>query len=123
MNKKVLLAEDEELNQIFVKEILEMSGYECDVVDNGAKALEKLKQNTYRFVLLDVRMPVMDGIEAYRRIRIDDLIQPKPILIAVTANSQEEDIEFYKKLGFDFIITKPFSIKSINEVLKKFEEE
>lgn len=121
MKKKILLAEDEELNRIFIKEILELNGDICDTVANGALALEKLKQTPYDVLLLDINMPILDGLSTIRKILKDEDIQPKPILIAVTASSGEDEIENFYKEGFLAVLSKPFSIKALKEILARFE--
>ncbi|MCB1177987.1 MAG: response regulator [Leptospiraceae bacterium] len=121
MENRVLVAEDEEINQMFVKEILNMNGFECDIAENGQIAVDLLKKNNnYKFVLLDVRMPVMNGTDAAKIILSDDSINPKPVIIIVTANSNQDELDSYMEIGVDGVLSKPFTLKSLKEVLSSF---
>lgn len=116
----VLLAEDQVFNQIVVVNMLEDLGYKIDVVENGVKALEKIKSNHYDVVLLDIQMPEMDGVELTRHIR-KKLSPPKseiPI-IAITANAFKEDHLKYLEMGMNETISKPFrSNELFNKMIK-----
>ncbi|MFH2142751.1 MAG: response regulator [Bacteroidota bacterium] len=105
----VLLAEDQVFNQIVVVNMLEDLGYKVEVVDNGIKALDKIKANDYDVVLLDIQMPEMDGVELTKIIR-NNLVPPKSNLpiIAITANAFKEDHLKFIELGMNETISKPF---------------
>ena len=105
----VLLAEDDELNQMLSVSIFKRIGWHLDIVDNGALVIEKLKQGAYDLVLMDVQMPVMDGYETTRKIR-SELSSPAgniPI-IAVTAHAQQSEIDKCRIVGMNDYIYKPF---------------
>lgn len=106
-NKKyrILVAEDNKINQIVTKSLLTKQNYICDIVNNGQEALERIKGNDYDLILMDINMPVMNGHETTKAIRLfnDDI----PI-IALTAADIEEIREDYQGNGFNDIITKPF---------------
>ncbi len=104
---RVLLAEDNRVNQQFAVALLEKAGHSVDIADNGAKAVDAVHHNDYDVVLMDIQMPEMDGVEATRQIR--KLPSPKcsiPI-IAMTADAMSGSRETYLKAGMDDYISKP----------------
>jgi signal transduction histidine kinase/CheY-like chemotaxis protein len=106
--KRILLAEDVEINQEIARTILDNAGYEVDVVSNGAEAVAAVRNGAYDLVLMDVQMPVMDGIAATRQIRA----LPRPAgavpVIAITANVFAEQIASFKEAGMNDHVGKPF---------------
>jgi len=121
--KKMLLAEDIEINREIVLSLLEDTGLEIDCAENGAEALETVKNSPgkYDMVFMDVQMPKMDGLEATRRIRAldGDYFRKLPI-IAMTANVFKDDIEKCLDAGMDGHIGKPLDIDAVNEYLRKY---
>lgn len=105
---KVLLVEDNEFNQQVAAELLAGAGVVVQVAQNGQEALELLRQESVDCVLMDVQMPVMDGLEATRRIRADPHLA-NTCVIAMTANASSQDLEKYRAAGMDNIVTKPVS--------------
>ena len=120
--KKILLVEDNELNQEIAVEILTQYGFEVDVADDGSKAVEIMKQavpGQYDIVLMDIQMPMMDGYEATRLIRqIDDPTIAGVPIVAMTANAFEEDRTLAEEAGMDGYITKPIDIDKLIDFLK-----
>ena len=110
MKEKVLMAEDEkELNRA-LKTILEFSGYEVKTTFNGKDALEATQENTYDIIILDVMMPIMDGLEALKEMRESGVKTP---IILLTAKSTIDDkVEGLDK-GADDYLTKPFDKKEL----------
>jgi two-component system, sensor histidine kinase and response regulator len=105
---KILLVEDNRLNQMVACGLLEKRGHQVEVADNGRQALEKLADNGFDLVLMDIQMPEMDGIEATRRIRAGAPgIDPLVPVIALTAHAMPGDRQRYLKAGMDAYIPKP----------------
>ncbi len=105
-NSHVLLVDDNDINQAVVKELLKLVNINITLASNGQEALDKLHGNYFDAILMDVQMPVMDGIEATRRIRVQNTYEELPI-IAMTANAQEEDRDLCLKAGMSDYISKP----------------
>ncbi|HEY2348581.1 MAG TPA: response regulator [Puia sp.] len=106
--KTILVAEDVEMNQQLIWHILESNGAKVVIARNGAEALEQVKKQIFDCVLMDVQMPVMDGIMATEHIRklADPLLSAIPI-IALTANFNSADLIKYEKAGMDDFLSKP----------------
>ncbi|MBE9185607.1 response regulator [Microcoleus sp. LEGE 07076] len=104
---RILLAEDNVVNQKVATHLLDRIGYRADIVANGLEVLEALKRQSYDVVLMDVQMPQMDGLEATRRICRDWPANKKPRIIAMTANAMQGDREKCLEAGMDDYITKP----------------
>ena len=104
---RVLLAEDNVVNQRVAGLLLERLGYRYDVVGNGQEALEALHDRPYDVVLMDMQMPVMDGLEATRRLRAELPSQRQPRVVAMTANVLAEDREACLNAGMDDYLAKP----------------
>ncbi|MEZ3436480.1 MAG: response regulator [Lachnospiraceae bacterium] len=119
--KKLFLVEDNELNQEIAVEILEEAGFVVDVADDGAVAVEKLKEagvGRYDLVLMDIQMPIMDGYEATRRVRsLEDQELANIPIIAMTANAFEEDRRAALEAGMNGHIAKPINIPELLELL------
>ncbi len=114
---RILLAEDNELNQEIAKEILENAGFEIDIANNGQIAVDMIKASEpgqYKLVLMDVQMPVKNGYDATREIRAlnNKCLAAIPIL-AMTANAFEEDKENALKSGMNGHIAKPIDVKKL----------
>ncbi|NJL32833.1 MAG: response regulator [Chloroflexaceae bacterium] len=93
---------------------------EVDVATNGEEALKQLEQASYDLVLMDIQMPVMDGMETTRRIRQSNQPYRNVPIIALTANVMREQQDEYLALGVDDILSKPFSIKHLREVVQRW---
>lgn len=121
--KRILLAEDNEINQEISVEILSEMGFEVEVAENGKIAMEMLqkqKANYYDLILMDIQMPIMNGYEATTRIRAleDEKLANIPI-IAMTANAYEEDRRTALEAGMNGHIAKPIEVSVLNENLEK----
>ena len=116
--RRLLLAEDSPANQVVARAMLEGAGYVVDVADNGAAAIERFKVGGYDAILMDLRMPEVDGLEATGLIR--DLPQGKEIpIIALTANAMQEDVTRCFEAGMDDFIPKPVEKKRLLETLAR----
>ena len=119
--KRLLLAEDNELNRQIAQEILGKYGFILDTAENGSAAVRKVSAaapGTYDLVLMDIQMPVMDGFEATRRIRAlaEPALSRIPI-IAMTANAFDEDRRAAARCGMNGFISKPIDIEELVKTL------
>ncbi len=118
---KILLAEDHAANVLITSTFLENLGYSCDVASDGREAVEKAKTGSYALILMDVRMPGMDGLEASRQLRLlekQGSIPGMPI-IAITANALSEDREKCLHAGMNDYISKPFTEEELEQTIRK----
>lgn len=118
---KVLLADDNELNLQLASTLLEEQGHECVKVENGALALEALKEEHFDVVLMDVQMPVMDGVSATRAIRTPNsgVLSPDIPIIALTAHALMGDRERFLEAGMTDYIAKPIKIDDFYSTLAR----
>ena len=117
---RILVAEDNGVNQKLALGLLGKLGYEADVAGNGAEALEAVEGESYDVVLMDVQMPELDGLEATRRIRRRRPHGP-PRIIAMTANAMQEDREACFAAGMDDYLAKPLRVAQLAEALIRAE--
>ena len=115
---RILLAEDNIVNQKVAVSILQRMGYRPDVVANGLEVLEALRRQTYDVILLDMQMPEMDGEEASRQITKNWLPDKRPRMVAMTANALEGDRERYLSIGLDDYVSKPIRINELQRALE-----
>ena len=106
--RRVLLAEDNQINAVLATAIIRRAGHHVDVAGNGQEALETLAQAPYDVILMDMHMPVMDGLEATRRIRALDGEESSLPIVALTANAMRADRETCLEAGMDDFLSKPF---------------
>lgn len=118
LNKKVLVAEDNKLNQLFIKQLLKKWNAETTIVNNGLEALDIVKEQDFDLILMDIQMPIMDGLKATTLIRAleNDTKNNIPI-VACSADVFPESRQKAEEAGVNYYITKPISAKSINEIL------
>ena len=121
-NARILVAEDEPVNQQVIGKLLGMAGFSYDIAENGEKAVALYKEKTYDAALFDVQMPVMDGIAATQEIRKIELENHKPRLpiIAVTARAMFGDKERIMKNQLDDYIAKPYNLNTVVDTLNKY---
>lgn len=115
-NTRVLLAEDNEVNITIVTLMLKKLGLTCDVVRNGKEAIERFENNEYDIVLMDMQMPVLDGVQATMKIKATTKGKQVPI-VAMTANILPQDREKCRQAGMDFFVGKPIKLEDLREVL------
>ncbi|MCF2859145.1 ATP-binding protein [Pseudoalteromonas sp. SMS1] len=115
-NLNILIAEDNQINQLVIKKMLEKTGAKLDVVENGLMAVQAFESNRYDLVLMDIQMPEMDGVEAYTHIQ---KLDPSVPVIALTANVMPQDIKAYERLGFVSHIGKPVKMITLYHVIAR----
>ena len=122
--KRILLVEDNELNQEIAREILQNVGFIIDTADDGTIAVERMKENpadTYDLILMDVQMPIMNGYQATRAIRaLDDASKASIPIVAMTANAFEEDRKEAMDSGMNGYVAKPIDIEKLMQTLEDF---
>jgi CheY-like chemotaxis protein len=114
---RILVVEDNAVNQQLALLLLQKVGYRADVAANGVEALEALQRQRYDVVLMDVEMPEMDGLEATRQIRRMAAVGPRPRIIAVTAKALQGERELCLQAGMDDYLTKPIRLHELIEAL------
>src|SRR6185369_15328778 len=116
---RILVAEDNGVNQILIKAILDQMGHFSDIVGNGIEAVRQVQAAHYDLVLMDIQMPEMDGEAATRAIRaLSNGVAAIPI-IAMTANAMSEDREAYLASGMDDYVSKPISSKLLAAAISR----
>ena len=110
---RILVAEDNLVNQKLALRLLEQMGYRADLASNGLEAIECVARQTYDVVLMDVQMPEMDGLEATRRIIANHPGGNRPRIVAMTANAMQGDRDMCLEAGMDDYITKPIRVDAL----------
>jgi len=116
---RILLAEDNTVNQQIALLVLESMGYRADVVSNGSEAVEAVNGLPYDVVLMDVQMPEMDGLEATRQIRARPPVSGAPHIIAMTANAMQGDREACLEAGMNDYLSKPIRPEELAQALAR----
>jgi CheY-like chemotaxis protein len=118
---RILCAEDNDTNQLVLKTFLDILGCEADFVRDGLQAVEAWRVGDYDLILMDVQMPVMDGLSAIREIRREEAAQGRPpiVIVTVTADAMESQIALQMQAGADLHLCKPIEISSLASVLSK----
>jgi len=117
----VLVAEDDQVNQMVVEEMLKLLGCEVDVVGDGAAACRAVAESHYDLVFMDCHMPVMDGYEATRRIRRDEQRHGRRVtIVALTADALDSDRERCHEAGMDAFMTKPVSSSQLSATIERW---
>ena len=122
-NIRILIAEDNKVNQLVAKKMLQQLGFSADIVENGLEAVNAIKDKNYDLIFMDVQMPEMDGITATRKIRamrIAEHADTKLPIVAMTANIMDKDKEDCLKAGMDDYLSKPITPGTLSNVLNKW---
>lgn len=117
LNKKILIVEDNKINQMVSKKMLENKGIQCEIIDNGEEAIEIARNNEFDMILMDVHLPGINGTIAAKKIRKFDSKTP---IIALTAISLNENRENLMSYGMTDVITKPFVPEDFYAVIAKY---
>uniref|UniRef100_UPI004047D4B3 ATP-binding protein n=1 Tax=Flavobacterium sp. TaxID=239 RepID=UPI004047D4B3 len=115
--KNILLVEDNKINQMITKKMLEKRGITCKIIDNGEDAIEDVKTNSYDLILMDVHLPGINGTEATSEIR---KFNNKIPIVALTAISLNENREMLLSYGMNDVITKPFEPEHFYTIVTKY---
>ncbi|HET8877084.1 MAG TPA: GAF domain-containing protein, partial [Casimicrobiaceae bacterium] len=116
---RILLAEDNVVNQKLALRLLQQMGYRADLASNGVEAVESVARQTYDVVLMDVQMPEMDGLEASKAITARFRPSERPRIVAMTANAMQGDRELCLAAGMDDYMTKPIRVDALVEALAR----
>lgn len=119
--KKVLIAEDSSVIQNLTKKILQFQNFDISAVKNGKDVLKALEKTTFDVILLDINMPVMDGMECAKAIRgLSDSAKAKVPIIAITGNAKNYSDEDFKSVGINEYLPKPLDFDKLVETVKKW---
>ena len=122
-NFRILLAEDNPVNQKVAKRVLTHLGYQVDIVNNGVEAINAIAEKSYDLILMDIQMPEMDGLETTRYIRKQESESQLPpiAIVAMTANATEDDQNVCRDAGMSDYISKPIQIDKLKSMLQRYE--
>lgn len=121
-SKNVLIAEDSSVIQNLARKILEFQNFKITVVKNGEQVIQLLENEPFDVILLDINMPVMDGIECVQAIRSNTATAKIPV-VAITGNARNFTEEEYKEHGFNEVLMKPLNFDKLVKVVKDLTEE
>ena len=117
---RVLIAEDSSVIQNLVKKILEFQNFEITAVKNGEQVLQMLQKDHFDIILMDINMPVMDGMESVKAIRaLADKDKAKVPVVAITGNARNYSEEEFKEAGFNEVLMKPLNFDKLVMVVKE----
>lgn len=121
--KRVLIAEDSSVIQNLAKKILEFQNFEITAVKNGEQVIQLLQKETFDIILLDINMPVMDGMECVKEIRgLADASKAKTPVVAITGNARNYTEAEFKEAGFQDVLMKPLNFDKLVLVVKELTE-
>ncbi len=117
----LLIVDDIFVNRILLKEIATEINCDCILASNGKEAIKELETKKFDMVLMDIEMPVMNGLEAtkYIRTQMENPVSQMPI-VALTAHNPNDFFDEFNAAGFDELVTKPYLINKIREIVEKF---
>jgi hypothetical protein len=119
--KKVMIAEDSSVIQNLTRRILSIQNYEITSVKNGQQVLDALNKDHYDIILMDINMPVMDGIECTEQIRsLEDPNKSKIPIIAITGNARNLSVQEYNDIGIDELLQKPLNFDQLVNIVRKY---
>lgn len=119
-SKRILLVEDDLVSQFYLKTLLSENGFDVQAVSNGKDALSSFSKEKFDIIILDIQIPIINGIEVTKKIKGKEYFKKKKTpIIALTAYSYEEDKKLFIETGMDFCITKPIDEKLLLETIFK----
>lgn len=118
--KRILIAEDSSVIQNLTKKILQFQNFEVFSAKNGQEVINNLETESYDAILMDINMPVMDGMECTRKIRALSNEKSKTPVIAITGNARNYTEEEFKDAGIDAFLQKPLNFDLLVETVKKY---
>lgn len=119
-SKRILLVEDDLVSQFYLKTLLSENGFDVQAVSNGKDALSSFSKEKFDIIILDIQIPIINGIEVTKKIKEKENFKKKKTpIIALTAYSYEEDKKLFIETGMDFCITKPIDEKLLLETIFK----
>ena len=119
-SKRILLVEDDLVSQFYLKTLLSENGFDVQAVSNGKDALSSFSKEKFDIIILDIQIPIINGIEVTKKIKEKEKSKKKKTpIIALTAYSYEEDKKLFIETGMDFCITKPIDEKLLLETIFK----
>jgi CheY-like chemotaxis protein len=120
--KKVLIAEDSSVIQNLAKKILEFQGFQISSVKNGEEVLKKIQQEKFDILLLDINMPIMDGMECAKQVRALSGDLGRLPMVAITGNARNYTNEDFKEAGFNEVLMKPLNFDALVNHVKSLTE-
>jgi CheY-like chemotaxis protein len=116
--KRVLIAEDSSVIQNLARKILEFQNYDITAVKNGEQVLQTLDKEPFDILLLDINMPVMDGMECVKKVRaLADIEKASVPIVAITGNAKNYTEEEFKAAGFNDVLVKPLNFDKLVEIV------
>lgn len=119
MNKRILIAEDSSVILNLTKKILGQQNYEIDTVKNGKEVMSKFNENNYDLILLDIHMPIMDGMDCAREIRKSNEHMP---ILAITGNANNYSMDDFNDAGINDYLPKPLNYDEMLDMVNKYLE-
>ena len=120
-SKKVLIAEDSSVIQNLTKKILMIQNYQIDSAKNGKQVLDKISNEHFDIILMDINMPLMDGMECAKNIRsMEDATKANIPIVAITGNARNYSIEDFKSVGINEYLQKPLNFDELVDTVKKY---
>lgn len=117
---RILLAEDDRVNQLLISRILQRGGYAVDVVSDGEQVLASLEKNPYDVILMDVQMPNLNGLETTQQIIKN--AGKRPLIFGISAGSLGDDVQMYFDAGMDDVLSKSFRMNEFEDLLRKWKK-
>jgi len=116
---RILIVDDNKTNRAILQKLAEFCGYEVDLATNGEEAVAAVRDNRYGLVLMDIQMPILDGMAAPKQIHEETAVSDRPLIVAVTGSANHEERIACRELGMFDLIAKPFRLEEIKLVIAR----